>query len=154
MRSHSILPDKTIEGALFSSGRPLLVVPKSAVATLTPKRVMVGWDHRVATSRAAHEALGLLKGADDVRLVQVDPSERETTHGAKPGANAAAWLSRHGAKVMVDRLPSSGRGVAATLSKHAIDCGAEIIVMGAYDHLRRCHRSMLESPSVPVLLAR
>lgn len=160
MLAHPTLREKTIEGALFSSGRPLLVVPRNAVPTLTPKRVMVAWDHRVEASRAAREALALVKSADDVRLVLVDPSEGETTHGAEPGADAAAWLARHGAKVTIDRIPRGGSGIAGTLSRHAVDCGAELIVMGAYGHSRLRERifggvtrSMLESAPVPILLA-
>ena len=40
------LREKSIEGALFSSGRPLLLVPLGASPTMKPKCVMVGWDSR------------------------------------------------------------------------------------------------------------
>ena len=38
------LKAKAIEGALFSSGRPLLLVPEGAQPALRPKRVLVAWD--------------------------------------------------------------------------------------------------------------
>jgi nucleotide-binding universal stress UspA family protein len=155
------LKGKVIEGALFSSGKPLLIVPEGARATLKPKRVLVAWDSRLEASRAVCESLEMLKGADDVRLVMVDPIEDEYHHGAEPGADAATYLTRHGVKVTVDRLPSSNHSVADVLRQHAVDVAAELMVMGAYGHSRLRERifggvtkSVLEDQSLPVLMAR
>jgi nucleotide-binding universal stress UspA family protein len=161
LSSTGLVGEKAVEGALFSSGRPLLVVPEGSRPTLAPRRVMVAWDHRVEAARAAREALPLLAGAEAVHIVLVDPVQDDTAHGEEPGADAATWLARHGAKVSLDRIPSENRGVAATLARHATDCGAELIVMGAYGHSRLRERifggvtrTMLEAPPMPVLLAR
>ena len=154
------LKAKTIEGALFSSGRPLLLVPEGAQPALRPKRVLVAWDGRIEASRALRESLDLLVSANEVRLVLVDPAESEL--GAEPGADAATYLARHGIKVTVDRLPRSGHTVADVLRRHAVDMAAELLVMGAYGHSRLRERifggvtkSMLdEPPPLPILMAR
>jgi nucleotide-binding universal stress UspA family protein len=158
--SHDELKGKTIEGVLFSSGKPLMLVPQGAKATLKPKRIVVAWDSRVEASRAVGQSLGMLIGAKDVRLVLVDPVEGEDDQGAEPGADAAAYLARHGVKVAVDRLPSQGRAVAQVLARHAIDTSADLMVMGAYGHSRLRQRifggvtrSMLDEPPLPVFLA-
>jgi nucleotide-binding universal stress UspA family protein len=155
------LRDKVIQGVLFSSGKPMLLVPEGARPTLTPKRILVAWDARVESSRAVREAVDMLKGAEDVRLVIVDPIEDEFHHGAEPGADAAAYLARHGVKVTVDRLPSANHSVADVLQQHAGDIAAELMVMGAYGHSRLRERifggvtkSMLEAQSLPVFMAR
>ncbi|MDX8481468.1 universal stress protein [Mesorhizobium sp. VK24D] len=160
LASH-MLKEKVIEGGLFSSGKPILLVPKSTRATLKPKRVLVAWDANLEASRAVRESLGILAGADEVRVVMVDPIEDERHHGAEPGADVAAYLARHGVKVTVDRLPSSNRSIADVLRQHAIDTGAELMVMGAYGHSRLRERifggvtkSMIEGASLPVLMAR
>ena len=152
---------KVIEGALFSSGKPLLLVPEGSRPTLKPKRVLVAWDARLESSRAVRESLDMLKGADEVHLVMVDPIEDEYHHGQEPGADAAAYLARHGVKVTVDRLPSSNHSVADVLRRHAVDIAADLMVMGAYGHSRLRERifggvtkSMLEDPSLPILMAR
>lgn len=152
---------KIIEGALFSSGKPLLLIPAGARATLTPKRVLIAWDARIEASRAVREALDLLVVADDVRLVLVDPAEGENGHGAEPGVDAAAYLARHGVKVSVERLPSETRSVAEVLRRRAIDFDADMLVMGAYGHSRLRERifggvtkSMLDKPPLPLFLAR
>src|SRR5690349_13963022 len=85
----------SLEGVLFSSGKPLLLVPDGASPTLKPKHVLVAWDSRIEASRAVRESLEMLKGADDVHLVLVDPVQGEDQHGEEPGADAAAYLARH-----------------------------------------------------------
>lgn len=155
------LKAKIIEGALFSSDKPLLLLPAGTPPTLAPKRVLVAWNARFEASRAVREALELLVGADDVRLVLVDPVEGENGHGAEPGADAAAYLARHGVKVTVERLPSEGHSVAAVLRRRTADFNADLLVMGAYGHSRLRERifggvtkSMLDQPPVPLFLAR
>lgn len=152
---------KVVEGTLFASGRPVLLLPEASRATLRPKRVLVAWDSSLEAARAVREALDMLVAADNVRLVLVDPVAGESGQGAEPGADAAAYLARHGVKVAVDRLPSSGQSVAAVLARHAADMDAELMVMGAYGHSRLRERifggvtrSMLEEPPLPILMAR
>ena len=155
------LKSKVIEGALFASGKPLLLVPQGSRPTLKPKCVMVAWDSRLESSRAVRELLDMLICAEEVHLVLVDPVEGETHHGAEPGADAAAYLARHRVKVTVDRLPSANRSVADVLRQHAIDVAADLLVMGAYGHSRLRERifggvtrSMLEEQPLPILMAR
>lgn len=155
------LRDKTVDGALFSSGKPLLLVPAEAGATLKPKRVMVAWDGRIEASRAVHEARHLIAAAQDVHLVLVDPIADAFHEGAEPGADMAAYLARHGARVTVDCLPSGGRSVSEVLRRHAVDTSAEMLVMGGYGHSRLREwifggvtKSILADPPLPVLLAR
>jgi nucleotide-binding universal stress UspA family protein len=161
MLARETLKEKVLEGALFSSGRPMLLVPAGSKPTLKPKRVMVGWDSRLEASRAIRESLDMLAAAEEVHVVLVDPVERKNGHGAEPGADVAVYLARHGAKVTVDRLPGQGQPVAPVLGRHASDCAAELLVMGAYGHSRLrerilggATRSMLDDPKLPILMAR
>ncbi|WP_442579269.1 universal stress protein [Mesorhizobium sp. ASY16-5R] len=159
--SNPLLKGKVLEGALFSSGKPLFLVPEGAKASLRPKRVMIAWDSRLEASNAVSRAMVLLSAADDVHVVLVDPVEGDGGQGAEPGADIATYLARHGVKVTVDRLTSQGRGVADALRQHAVDMAAELLVMGAYGHSRLRERifggvtrSMVETPPLPVFLAR
>jgi nucleotide-binding universal stress UspA family protein len=155
------LKSKVAEGGLFWSGKPILLVPEGAHATLRPKRAVVAWDASLEASRAVRESLDVLAGAGEVRIVMVDPIEGERHHGEEPGADVATYLARHGVKVTVDRLPSSHHPIAYVIRQHAVDVGAELIVMGAYGHSRLRERifggvtrSMIEEPRLPVLMAR
>lgn len=155
------LKSKIIEGILFSSGRPLLLVPEGYTATLKPKRVVVAWDSSFEASRALREALDMLDEADEIHVTLVDPVADDLGQGAEPGSDVAAYLSRRGLNVSVDRLPSSGHPVAEVLRRHAVDTAAELMVMGAYGHSRLRERlfggvtkSMLAAPPLPILTAR
>ncbi|MER8759063.1 universal stress protein [Mesorhizobium sp. M0976] len=150
-----------INGSLFDTGKPVLVVPEGAEATLSPRRVLVGWDSRVEASRSVREALDLLSGAEEVRVALVDPEATRTGSGAEPGADIAAYLTRHGARVLVDRLPSAGKPVAKVLAQHAIEKSANMIVMGAYGSRRLRERLfggvtrwIVGKPPLPLFLAR
>ncbi|ESY62806.1 universal stress protein [Mesorhizobium sp. LNHC252B00] len=150
-----------INGSLFDTGKPVLVVPEGAEATLSPRRVLVGWDSRVEASRSVREALDLLSGAEEVRVALVDPVATWTGSGAEPGADVAAYLTRHGARVSVDRRASAGKPVAMVLAQHAVDTSADIIVMGAYGSRRLRERLfggvtrwIVGKPPLPLFLAR
>ncbi|MBX3569372.1 MAG: universal stress protein [Rhizobiaceae bacterium] len=153
--------DKVVGGALFMSGRPLLLSPADVTPTLAPRRVLVGWDGGIEAVRATGAALDMLVGADEVHIALVDPIPGPGGHGDEPGADIATWLARHGARVAIDLLPGAGRTVAETLARHARDVGADLLVLGAYGHSRLRERifggttrSIVEAPPLPVLLAR
>jgi nucleotide-binding universal stress UspA family protein len=155
------LRSKAIEGALFSSGKPVLLLPTSSTPTIRPRRIMVGWDSGLEAARAVREALEMLQAADQVIVAIVDPEPGAFSHGEEPGADLAAYLARHGAKVTVDRLPREGRSTADVLRRHAVDTAADLVVLGAYGHSRLREwifggvtRSMIEEPPVPVFMAR
>lgn len=161
MLADASLRKTVIEGALFHSGKPVLLSPEGARPTLRPRRVLVAWSMRIEATRALREALDILAQAEDVRLVLVDPVRDEFHHGDEPGADAATFLARHGVRVTVDRLPSQNMSVAEVLSRHASDHGIDMLVMGAYGHSRARQRifggvtrSMIDAPSLPIFMAR
>ncbi|PSH63011.1 universal stress protein [Phyllobacterium brassicacearum] len=156
-----VLRSKVIEGALFESGRPLLILPAGSAPTLTPKRVLLAWDSRLESARAAREALEMLIGADEVHVTIVDPDTSSMMNGPEPGADVGSYLAHHGVRVIVDRLPSGGNPVADVLNQHAVDINADLIVMGGYGHSRLRERvfggvtkSMIDVPKFPILMAR
>ncbi|WP_099867430.1 universal stress protein [Pararhizobium haloflavum] len=149
------------DGVLFHAQRPLLLVPSAGKVSLRPRKILVGWNSSLEAARAVREAADMIAAADDVRIVMVDPQSTDRANGPEPGADVAAFLARHGARVTVDRLPSAGMPVADLLKRHATDMAADMIVVGAYGHTRLRERlfggvtrSMLDSAPVPVFMAR
>ncbi len=154
------LRSRTIDGTLFNSARPVLVLPKGEPARLDPKTVVLAWNSRLEAARAVREALDLLKGAKIVHVTMVDPRSAYGKNGEEPGADIAGYLARHGVSVSVERLPSGGHRVDDVINRFASDVAADLIVMGAYGHSRMRERvfggvtrSMLENAVVPVLMA-
>jgi nucleotide-binding universal stress UspA family protein len=146
------------EGALFESGRPVVMVPYIQKAPLKLDRVMVCWDGSRAATRAIADAMPLLAraGRVDVVIVANDPGKQDEI----PGADMGRHLARHGLKVDIARFAAGGIDVADALLSHAADSGADFIVMGGFGHSRLREfvlggvtRSILRSMTAPVLMS-
>lgn len=145
---------------LLGSGRPLLLVPRNVRWPSSVGKVVVAWRPTAEASRALHDALPLLRRAQSIDLVVVDPRVGETSHGELPGADIAAHLGRHGLSVEVVSLPREGVGTGAAILRHAREAGAQLVVAGGYGHSRvRQHvfggvtRHLFEHATVPVLFS-
>ena len=150
--------DLIIEGALFSSGRPVLVVPYIQKSGLTLERVMVCWDASRNAARAIADAMPFLARAKAIDVVIV-ASERVKSDEL-PGADVGQHLARHGLKVEVRRIVSPDTDVASTILSHAADTSADFIVMGGYGHSRLrefilggATRGILASMTLPTLMS-
>lgn len=160
-RAQSALLSAVVDGAVFEAQRPLLLTSAADKPSAKVRKVLLAWNSKPEAGRAAREAMELLRHAEAVHVVLVDPDSSYLASGGEPGADIAAYLARQGVNVVVDQLPSGGRPVQDLLNSHALEVGADLIVMGAYGHSRLRERvfggvtqSMLEESSVPVLIAR
>ncbi len=152
-------PSDLPEYVALATGRPVLVVPH--IGAKPPGQVvMLCWNASREAARAAAEALPLLKTAEKVIVLSINPKASPTGHGAEPGADAATWLSRHGVKVTVQRDVAPDVDVGGVILSRAADHGADLIVMGVYGHSRvremllgGVSRTLLGSMTVPVFMA-
>lgn len=161
MGSTKNLKHTVLKGVLFAAQRPVLVLREEGKPTLKPQTVVIGWDSGLEASRAVREALALIAAAKAVYIVMVDPVATDREDGEEPGADVAAYLSRHGARVTVEALPGGGHSIADVLRMRANDLSADMIVMGAYGHSRMRERifggvtnDMIEESALPVFMAR
>lgn len=147
------------EATLFSSGRPVIVVPESFQRHGQPRKILIGWRPGREAARAVHDALPLMKAADEVRIVVVDESATGSRE-AEPGVDIGRHLARHGVKVEVKQVPGSAGGTASLLLDEARYFGADLLVMGGYGHSRLrewilggATRDILQTMDLPVLMA-
>ena len=70
------------------------------------------------------------------RVVRIDPQKDPSLRGSVTGADLAEALSRHGVKAEAQGYPTDGQDEGQALMRCAEDCGAGLIVMGAYGHSR------------------
>lgn len=152
------LPEQVALGA----GRATLVVPYAGRFETIGRRVVVAWDARREAARAINDAMPLLKGADHVAAVTVNPrrGDEEGKHGEVAGADLALLLARHGVKVQARRIVAKSISPADVLLNQVSDEAADLLVMGAYGHSRLREtilggvtRHILAHMTVPVLLA-
>ncbi len=147
------------EAALFEGRASVLIAPVGHVPSAAPKRILFGWNESAEALAAARAALPLMRGAEVVHVVVIDPP----THGpnrSDPGGLVAQYLARHGVKTEIDVLSRSMPRVSDVLLRHVTDMDADMVVMGAYGHSRfreaifgGATRYMLEQATVPVFMA-
>ncbi|MBW8270041.1 universal stress protein [Caldovatus aquaticus] len=149
-----------IERVLFTSGRPVLIVPFAGRFATTGRRVLVGWNASREATRAVHDALPLLAEAEEVAVLSVNPLRGPDAHGEVPGADIALHLARHGIKVEAAQTVSEEVGEGDVLLNQAADMAADLLVMGAYGHSRLREfvmggvtRTILQRMTVPVLMS-
>jgi nucleotide-binding universal stress UspA family protein len=147
-----------IEGALFESGRPVVVVPYVQPQRLSLERVLVCWDGSRPATRAIADALPFLQRAKAIEIVAVSGERGKGRELV--GTNMARHLSRHGLEVELKRISAGDVDVPSTIRKHAVDGGADFMVMGGYGHSRLREfilggvtRTILASTTIPVLMS-
>ena len=147
-----------VEGALFGSGRPVIVVPYIQRKAIKLDRVVVCWDGSKAAARATGDAMPFLRRAKKVDVVTIGaaPAKSEEV----PGADIAQHLARHDRNVEVHRLVVSGIDTTSAILSYVADAGADLIVMGGYGHSRLREfilggvtHGILGSMTVPVLMS-
>lgn len=119
---------------LISSGRPVLVIPKSTIAALPPETILVAWTPTRESSRALHDALPLLLAARSVHLMVVEEGNGED--GKRDMADITLHLGRHGVNVQGRACRAGGARTAALLLEHAAHIGADMLVVGGFGHSR------------------
>jgi nucleotide-binding universal stress UspA family protein len=147
-----------IEGALFGSGRPVIIVPQSQTQPMKLDALMACWDGSRPAARAIADAIPLIARAKSVEIVVVT-GERDKS-GEITGTNMKRHLARHGITVEIKRIGADNADVQSAILKHAAATRADFIVMGGYGHSRLREfilggvtRSILKSMQVPVLMS-
>ncbi|MFO1114328.1 MAG: universal stress protein [Beijerinckiaceae bacterium] len=146
-----------IEGVLFHSGRPLLILPYIHRGPAKLGRVILAWDGGAAAARALTCAMPLLKRAGRVEVVTMVNGNRSTSD--LPGFDVTRNLARHGIQAELKTLPR-GDDVGSLILSYAADENADLLVMGGYGHSRLrefvlggATRTILSSMTLPVFMA-
>ena len=135
------------EAALFDSGRPVLMAPPSAPATLGDA-IMIHWNRSTETARAIALAMPLLVKAKRVQFLFV---EGNSVSG--PSArDAAGHLQAHGINATEKSVDPKGRGPGETILAEAKIFGADLLLKGAYTQSRL--RQMIFGGATSYILAR
>ncbi len=119
-------------GGIFSSGRPLLLVPPGHGDAAHPSRLVLAWDASPASVRAIHGALPFIKRAEAVTVVSVT-DDKEFRQG-QSGVELAHLLARHGAHAAFRSAQRGRGGVGAAILEVAREVQADMMVMGAVRH--------------------
>jgi nucleotide-binding universal stress UspA family protein len=148
-----------IEGALFESGRPIIVVPYIQKRGLTLERVLACWDGGRTAARAIGDAMPFLARAKAVDIVMV-AEERKESDDETTGAKMSEHLARHGVQANIKRMAKGDIAIEDVILSYAADSSADLMVMGGYGHSRLREfilggvtRGILGEMTVPVLMS-
>jgi len=158
---HDNLNDtRVLEQLLIDSGRPVLLIPYIGVTEDFGKNITIAWNASRESARASHAALPLLKMADKVSVLWVNPQKEDGDAMDVPGSEIATCLSRHDVNVETDYSTTNLPEVGDEILSRVADNDTDLLVMGAYGHSRLrefifggASRHMLKHMTVPVLMA-
>jgi nucleotide-binding universal stress UspA family protein len=125
-----------VEQVVMSAGRPVIALPTAGDISLDLSTVVVGWNGGREASRAAFDAMPILKAGKRVIIMRADPQKDATLRGMVPSADLAETLARHGVKAEAMSFPTSSGEAGQAVLTCASDNGAGLMVMGAYGHSR------------------
>ncbi|HWA42079.1 MAG TPA: universal stress protein [Hypericibacter adhaerens] len=151
--------DQIEERVLFGSGRACLFLPPGGTPHRAFDSIAIAWDNSREAARAVAEAMPFLERARSVRLIHVDSNGAEAAAHGRDFAGILAHLERHGIEAGLVSVPFSG-STGEQIEQAAHQQAADLIVMGAYGHMRLVEfifggatRYILRHATLPVLIA-
>jgi nucleotide-binding universal stress UspA family protein len=152
------IAEATLEDALFESGRPVLMVPK----TVPPQMgdvVAIAWNG--STETALTVALGMPYLLQARQVVVVSVGAQHMPEPGPSGEELVRTLERHGLSVSLRLAVGRQKPQGESFIKEARAAGADLILKGAYTQSRirqmifggATRHMIMESP-IPMLMAR
>jgi nucleotide-binding universal stress UspA family protein len=147
--------EATLEDALFEGGRPVLMAPPTAPASLG-ETVLLAWNGATETARTVAFGMPFLKRAKRVAVISVDSA-------MVPGPSAeemANSLKAHGINATARHIAAGNRQAGEIFLAEAKAMSADLLIKGAYTQSRLrqmifggATRQIIAGADLPVLLA-
>ncbi|MGY6644923.1 MAG: universal stress protein [Salinarimonas sp.] len=142
---------------LFDTGRPVLLVPGQTHCAAST--IVVAWDASRAATRALHDAMPLLQGADRVLVTTIH--DGGDARAGQSGVELCRRLAQRGINAEFTGIERQGRPIGACITAFCAHSGADLLVMGAKRHARlrdlvygsASHMIFDAGPALPVLMA-
>jgi len=146
------------ERVVLEAGGPVLVIPYEGEASAKAQRVLVAWKASAQAARAVHDALPLLKAAEEVVVLSVNAAADRTSQAS--GMMIVTHLRRHGITAALEEEDADERVVGEIILSRAEAKGTDLVVAGAYGHSRAREmilggvtRDLLQRAKLPVFLS-
>ena len=148
------------ERLAIECGRPVLTVPLSGARSEIGKHVLIAWNGKREAARATFDALPLLKAARTVTVLGLEQVRSAGNDLPLPDTAIGASLARHGVNVTVQTASAKETSVGEAILARVAGEGADLLVMGAYGHMRLrefvfggATRHVVRHMTVPTLFA-
>lgn len=144
-----------LEGVLFHSTRPVLMVPEKT-SVKSDGKVIIAWNGGIEATRAVRGALPFLAQAETVVILTVDGGRDLDGPDATALAESLSW---RGINADIVETKPAGKSDGETVLKATQDLKADMLVMGAYSHSRLRElilggvtQEVIEDCKIPVLM--
>lgn len=138
------------------SGRPIVTVPEGFSDSL-PEHMLLAWDGKRAAARALGDMLHVIGGVRKVTVLTVAPAP---AGGAAAGDDLLALLALHGIEARRLWRDASRQRITRTILDTCVETGADMLVMGAYEHSKFSEdlwggvtRDILGEARLPVMMS-
>lgn len=151
-----------LQQTMLRSGRPVLAIPHAGHFNSVGRRSVIAWNASRESVRAVNDALPLLKTAEAVIVLTLDPAGQPRKSVNGPLSDIVDHLEAHGIQAVTERLAfdRNAIGPAERLLSHLADEAADLLVMGAFGDIedRTQNRTglttaILSNMTVPVLFS-
>ena len=153
------IPDNLPEKTVLGSGRPILIVPYAGDFDHDYRQIMLAWRGGPESARALHDALPVLRTAQEVKVISVFDQEDEDSYQS-PGMDVCRHMARYQLRLSSEKRLSGELKTGDMILNRCADTGANLLVMGATSQSRRgtqtlgeTGRYMLKSMTLPVLMS-
>jgi nucleotide-binding universal stress UspA family protein len=145
----------TLDAALFDSGRPVLIAPPKAPASIG-SNVVIAWNRSTETARCVALALPVLEAARSVTVLTVEGSGVP----GPDGQELADYLGARGIGARALTVSPGKRTAGEAILEEAAALECDLLVKGAFTQSRirqiifgGATRHILESAELPVFMA-
>ncbi len=153
------IPDTLPEKAVLGSGRPVLIVPYAGEFNHNYKRVLMAWRGGPESSRALHDAMPILRKADQVKVISVQGRGGDEAYQSHE-ADICEHMARYQLPLVCEKRIIGDLSVGDMLLNRCAEFGADLLVMGATSRSRRGHQilgetgqHLLKYMTAPVLMS-
>jgi nucleotide-binding universal stress UspA family protein len=144
--------ERAFSAAVFETGRPTILVPKTVKPGLFD-HIVIAWNGSLESARAVDGAMPLLRKAGRVSVFTAAGRDPLRTHGL------VDYLARHGIQPEALSVDADGDAVGPALLDISAVNSASMIVLGAYSHSRLREmllggvtRHVIRNAAIPVLM--
>ncbi|MCB1512772.1 MAG: universal stress protein, partial [Hyphomicrobiaceae bacterium] len=106
---------------VLGTARPVLVVPSAGKFGVVGKRPLIAWNGEKESARAAFDAIPLMRHAELVRILSIDPATGEGQDMVALGDELAICLARHGLKTEATVSRTAGLSIGDELLNRLTD---------------------------------
>jgi nucleotide-binding universal stress UspA family protein len=152
------IAEATLEDALFESGRPVMMVPKTPPKALG-EVVAIAWNGSTETAVTVAAGMPFLKKAREIVVVAVGP--QDMPEPGPGGGDLVGTLQQHGLKVSLRTAVGRQKAQGESFLSEAMAAGADLLLKGAYTQSRIRQmifgggtRHIIMEAQIPVLMAR